>query len=148
MFILLEFTQKRKSCDAIIDILRELGQKKAANELQEYNTSKVILNISNLSYDIEIPINRAKIPMVGSLHYSMVQNPRGKFVIINNEPDLDRERQRFEYLFKELYFTGQTYTELKAKDIENKLVTLSEDKSLKEDEALIVMIIRYENICY
>jgi hypothetical protein len=28
------------------------------------------------------------------------------------------------------------------------LVTLSEDKSLKEDEALIVMIIRYENIYY
>jgi hypothetical protein len=128
--------------------LRELGQNKAADELQEYNTSKVILNISNLSYDIEIPINRAKIPMVGSLHYPMSQNPRGKFVIINNEPELDRERQRFEYLFKELYFTGQTYTGLKAEEIEEKLVTLSKDESLKEDEALIVMIIRYENIYY
>ncbi len=78
----------------------------------------------------------------------MIKNPRGKFIIINNEPDVDKERQRFEYLFKELYFTGQTYTELKAKEIENKLLTLSEDKSLKEDEALIVMIIRYETIYY
>jgi hypothetical protein len=52
MFILLEFTRKRKFCDAIIDILRELGQKKAADELQEYNTSKVTLNILNLSCDI------------------------------------------------------------------------------------------------
>jgi hypothetical protein len=128
--------------------LRELGQKKAADELQEYNTSKVTLNILNFSNEIEIPLNRAKVPMVGSNEYSMVQNPRGKFVIINNEPEVDRERQRFEYLFKELYFTGQTYTGLKAKEIENKLLTLSEDRSLKGDEALIVMIIRYETIYY
>jgi len=148
MIILLEFTQKRKSCDAIIDILKELGQREAAKELQEHNTSKVTLNILNLSYDIEIPLNRAKIPMGGSLHYPMIQNPRGKFVIINNEPDVDRERQRFEYLFKELYFTGQTYTGLKAKEIEDKLLTLSKDRSLKEDEALIVMIIWYETIYY
>ncbi len=148
MFVLLEFTRKRKSCDAIIDILRELEQKEAADKLQEYNTSKIKLNISDLSYDIEIPLNRTKIPTVGSLYYQMVQNPRGKFIIINNELGVDRERQRFEYLFKELYFTGQTYTGLKAKEIENTLLTLSEDKSLKKDEALIVMIIRYKTIYY
>ncbi len=132
----------------MIHLLRSLGQTEAADELEKYNTFPGRMKITN---EVEIKVIQAKAPSVGSDTYRMTKNPRGKCIIINNIPELFKESQRFQYIFKELYFSVQSIDEnkgLTAEEIRNKLESLAKDKSLAKDDAFLVMIIRYETIYY
>jgi hypothetical protein len=143
VFILLELTRERDTCNAIIDLLRETAQKEAAKELQKYNTSSGLLDISKLSSEEKIGVNRAIHSAVGSRPYPMSRKPRGKFVIVNNIPDLQKESKRFQHVFNELYFTPIAFENLSANQIENELKKISNDPSLENDNAFVFMIIRY-----
>ncbi len=132
----------------MVNLLRSLGQTEAADELEKYNTSPGRMEVTT---KVEIEVTQVKAEIKGSKSYSMTKNPRGKCIIINNIPDLFKESQRFEYIFKTLYFSVQSIDEnkeLTAVEIRNRLKSLAEDRSLAKDEAFLVMIIRYETIYY
>jgi hypothetical protein len=143
VFILTELTRERDTCNAIIDLLRETKQKEAAKELQKYNTSSGLLVLSKLSLEEKIGVNRAMCSKTGSRPYPMLRNPRGKFIIVNNIPDLQKESKRFQYVFNELYFTPIAFENLSANQIQNELEKVSNDPSLENENAFIFMIIRY-----
>jgi len=90
--------------------------------------------------------------------YPMTRNPRGRCLIINNIVDenieknlmkdtgLYKESKRFESIFRQLYFDVQPIDStiaMSANAIRDRLRSTSKDKSLFEDEALVVMIISH-----
>jgi hypothetical protein len=140
IFILLEFTRLRSTCEEMIKILRNTGQTEAADDLSKYNTSPGRMQEST---DVLIKVSEAKAEMKGSLIYPMTKNPRGMCYIINNEPDLFIESKRFEHIFSQLFFEVKLYKDLTVKAICDKLEKLSKDKTLAKLEALIIMIISH-----
>jgi hypothetical protein len=140
IFILLEFTRLRSTCEEIIKILRSTGQIEAADDLNNYNTSPGRMPEST---DVLIKVNEAKAEMKGSLIYPMIKNPRGMCYIINNELDLFIESKRFEHIFSQLFFEVKLFRDLTAKAIRDKLEKLSQNKALAKHEALIIMIISH-----
>ncbi len=145
-YILLELTKTRKSCEVIIDLLVKTSQKQEIIELMKgYNKSPGLLNIWKLSNDTNILVEKAKIPTSGkeSAYYIMEKYPRGKCIIINNEPDVYRETDRFEHVFKELYFEVKPFYNKKVDWIKEKLTKMSEDPSLLNNDALVVVIITH-----
>jgi len=127
-------------------LLRSLGQTEVADELEKYNTSPGRMEITT---EVMIKVTQAKASIKGSNIYPMTKNPRGKCIIINNIPELFKESKRFEYIFKQLYFSVlpiDENKELTAEEIRKTLKNLAEDKNLAKDEAFLVMIIRYETI--
>jgi hypothetical protein len=129
-------------------LLRSLGQTEAADELEKYNTSPGRMKITT---EVKIKVTQAKASIKGSNIYPMTKNPRGKCIIINNIPELFKESQRFQYIFKELFFDVEPIEntcEMTAQQISDKLKSVAEDKRLAKDEAFLVMIIRYETIYY
>ncbi len=146
IFILLEFTRLRSTCEEMIKILRKTGQNEAADDLNKFNTSPGRMKEST---DVVIKVNEAKAEMKGSLIYPMTKNPRRMCYIINNEPDLFIESKRFEHIFTQLFFEVKLFKDLTAKAIRDKLEKLSQNKALIKHEALVVMIISHgeqENI--
>ncbi|CAG2115742.1 unnamed protein product, partial [Medioppia subpectinata] len=105
VFILVEFTRSRSTCDELIRLLRESGQTEAADQLVRHNTSKghqmQSFNDSGPEFtDPQIPFQVSKSPMTGTLYYKMDQKPRGKCYIINNvSKDVFMESKRFKYIF-------------------------------------------------
>jgi hypothetical protein len=127
----------------MVHLLRSLGQTEAADELEEYNTSPGRMKFTNA---VEIEITKVKAEMKGTLYYSMTKNPRGKCIIINNEPKLFKESKRFEYIFKTLYFEVEPIKntfKMTAQEIRDKLESVAKDKKLKKHEALLVMVISH-----
>jgi hypothetical protein len=98
-----------------------------------------------LSYDIEIPVTQTyREKGTNSLCYSMTRNPRGKCIILNNEPKLFIESKRFEFIFKELCFdvetVGNNY-KMTTEEMLTKLKFSAENEIFSEHQALVVMII-------
>jgi hypothetical protein len=127
----------------MVRLLRSLGQTEAADELKKYNTSPGRMKITN---EVEIKVTQGKAPFIGSNIYSMTKNPRGKCIIINNIRELFKESQRFEYIFKELYFDVEPIKntcEMTAQQISDKLESVAKDKSLTKHEALLVIVISH-----
>jgi hypothetical protein len=123
--------------------LRSLGQTEVADELEKYNTSPGRMEITT---KVEIEVTQVKAEMKGTLYYSMTKNPRGKCIIINNMPDLLLESQRFEHIFKTLYFEVEPIEntlEMTAQQISDKLISVANDKKLTKHEALLVMVISH-----
>jgi len=148
IYILLEFTRLRSTCEEMVHLLRSLGQTDAADELEKYNTSPGRMEITT---EVEIKVTQVKAEIKGTLFYPMTKNPRGKCIIINNEPKLLNESERFGYIFKELFFDVEPIEntcEMTAQQISDKLKSVAEDKRLAKDDAFLVMIIRYETIYY
>ena len=75
----------RSTCEEVIKLLRSSGQEKAAKELEKYNTSPGPMK---MSVNDVITVCEAKAEMKGTLYYQMSKNPRGKCIIINNEPQV------------------------------------------------------------
>jgi hypothetical protein len=76
----------------------------------------------------------------------MTKKPRGKCIIINNEPKLLNESKRFEFIFKELFFDVEPIEntfKITAQEIRDKLESVAKDKKLKKHEALLVMVISH-----
>jgi hypothetical protein len=148
VLILAEFTRYRSTCEEMVLLLRNLGQKEAAEELEKYNTSPGRMEITT---EVMIKVTQVKAPTIGSKCYSMTKNLRGKCIIINNEPKLFKESQRFEYLFKNLFFDVEPIENMTAQQISNKLKSVADNKDnkLEQHEALLVMVISHgtnENI--
>jgi hypothetical protein len=125
--------------------LRKSGQTEAANKLQIYNTSSGTLLFSDLSYEAEILVNRAVYPMSESmtLPYSMIRNPRGKFIIINNIPELAKQTKRFKHVFKELYFIPESHENKTIMEIKTILEKFSEDPNIANYDAFAFMIVTH-----
>ncbi len=125
--------------------MRSDGQTVAADELQRFNTSSGTLLFSDLSYEVKIPVNRALIPNKTSTSgfYNMFRYPRGKFIIINNIPDLTKQTQRFEHIFKELYFKPKPYVNKTIKEIKTILEEFSDDPDIENYDAFAFMIVTH-----
>jgi hypothetical protein len=150
-YILLELTRSRKSCEAIIELLERSGQVELAELMKVYNKSPGPLKIWNLSTDTNILVEKGKIPRSEeeSLYFKMNRKPRGKCIIINNEPMIHRESERFEHVFNELYFKVESFSNKNINWIKNRLTNLSKDFTIANDDALVVIIITHgenENI--
>jgi hypothetical protein len=141
-FIFLEFTRERSTCDEMVKILENSGQIKAANQLKEYNTSPGFMP---LTHEIELKVIPATVLRSGgSKHFQMDQNPKGKCLIINNmEGELIKESLRFKNIFEQIRFDVELCSYMTAEEMENKLKDLSKDERLKNDNALVVMIITH-----
>jgi len=141
-FIFLEFTRERSTCDEMVKILENSGQKEAANQLKEYNTSPGFMPTTD---EIELKVIPATVLRSGgSKHFEMDQNPRGKCLIINNvEGELGKESLRFKNIFEQIRFDVELCSYMTAEEIKNKLKDLSKDERLKKDNALVVMIIAH-----
>jgi hypothetical protein len=142
---LLELTRTRIGCEEIVCLLRELGQTEAANELEKYNTSAGRMKITK---ETVIKVTEAKIALIGSRYYGMIQKPRGKCIIINNVNDsVFNESQRFQSIFKQLCFDVEpidSTINMTSEQIRNKLKSLAKDKkSLAKTEAFVLMIISH-----
>jgi len=154
VYILLEFTRLRSTCEEIVKLLRLSGQTDAANELELYNTSPGHIQVST---EIAIRVTPAKAEMKGTLYYPMSIKPRGKCIIINNivkyynnnlmeNSGLYKESKRFESIFTQLYFDVEPINStvgMNVKAIRDKLELISRNKSLAKDEAFVVMIISH-----
>ncbi len=143
LFILLEFTRMRQSCETVANLLKESGQKDVAEELVKYNTSPGILIFLDLNYEVEIPVEEAVVPMKGSGPYQMLRNPRGKFIIINNMPELARQTERFKHIFKKLYFISESHDNKTVKEIKTILEEFSEDPNIANYDAFAFMIVTH-----
>jgi hypothetical protein len=144
-YILLELTRSRKSCETIIELLEESGQKKLADQLKVFNKSPGPLKIWNLRTDTNILVEKTKIPRSEeeSHYFKMNKHPRGKCVIINNEPMIHRESERFKHVFNELYFNVETFSNKNISWIKEHLTKMSKDYTLFYGNALIVVIITH-----
>ncbi len=145
-YILLELTKTRKSCEIIIELLVKTHQKEEIIELMKgYNKSPGLLNIWNLSTDTNILVEKAKIPNfhIESGYYKMQRYPRGKCIIINNEPAVYRETHRFKHVFGQLYFDVQPFFNKNVIWIKEYLTNMSENSSLLNDNALVVVVITH-----
>jgi hypothetical protein len=145
-YILLELTKTRKSCEVIIELLMKTHQKEEVIELMiGYNKSPGLLNIWNLSTDTNILVEKAGIPNSHkeSGYYKMLRYPRGKCIIINNEPAVYRETHRFKHVFGELYFDVQSFFNKNVVWIKEYLTNMSKDFSLLNDDALVVVVITH-----
>jgi hypothetical protein len=111
----------------------------AAEELEYFNTSPGRMTPVSTSAFIEVIHSKAE--MKGSLIYQMTKNPRGKCIIILNEPKLTKELERFESVFSQLYFTVEKLVNLKSARILDEFETLAKDKALDKTEAFVLMII-------
>jgi hypothetical protein len=143
IYILLEFTRLRSTCEEMVHLLRSLGQTDAADELEKYNTSPGRMEITT---EVEIKVTQVKAEIKGTLFYPMTKNPRGKCIIINNEPKLLNESKRFEFIFKKLFFDVEPIEstfKMTAQQISDKLKSVAKDKKLAKHEALLVMVISH-----
>jgi hypothetical protein len=124
-------------------LLRSLGQTDAADELEKYNTSPGRMIFTN---EVEIKVTQVKAEIKGTLYYPMTKKPRGKCIIINNIRELFKESQRFQYIFKELFFDVEPIEntcDMTAQQISDKLESVAKDKKLAKHEALLVMVISH-----
>jgi hypothetical protein len=145
-YILLELTKTRKSCEVIIKLLKKTGHKQELiNLMESFNKSPGLLDIWNLSTNTNIYVEKANIPTseVESGLYKMDKKPRGKCIIINNEPYLYRESQRFEHIFNELYFDVKSFFYKNVDWIEKYLTEKSKDYNIVHDDALVVVVITH-----
>ncbi len=143
IYILLEFTRLRSTCEEMVHLLRSLGQTEAADELEKYNTSPGRMEITT---EVEIKITQAKAETKGTLFYPMTKKTRGKCIIINNIPELLNESKRFEFIFKKLFFDVEPIEntfKITAQEIRDKLKAVAKDKKLAKHEALLVMVISH-----
>jgi hypothetical protein len=127
----------------MVHLLRSLGQTEAADELEKYNTSPGRMKFTN---EVEIEVTQVKAEIKGTLYYPMTKKPRGKCIIINNIPDLFKESQRFEFIFKKLFFDVEPIEntfKMTAQQISDKLKSVAKDKKLSKHEALLVMAISH-----
>ncbi|CAG2164876.1 unnamed protein product [Oppiella nova] len=139
LFILVWFTRSRSTCDEIIRLLWESGQKEASQRLTHYNTSN-----GHMEFRIhpDIPLRECNAPMIGSLYYQMMRKPRGKCIIINNVPkEVYMETDRFKHIFEKLHFKVKPCFDWTAQQIEENLRKSSE-KMVKSD-AFILMIVSH-----
>jgi hypothetical protein len=121
-------------------------QKEEIIELMKgYNKSPGLLNIWNLSINTNILVEKAKIPNSPEMskYHEMQRKPRGKCIIINNEPAVYRETHRFEHVFGELYFDVQPFFNKNVFWIKEYLTNMSKDSGLKNDNALVVVVITH-----
>jgi hypothetical protein len=123
--------------------LKESRQEDVAKELALYNTSPGTLIFSDLNYEVEIPVEEALIPKKGSNDYLMHRSPRGKFIIINNEPELAKQTERFKHIFKELYFIPESHEKKTILEIKTILEEFSEDSKMKNYDAFAFMIVTH-----
>lgn len=90
----------------------------------------------------QLLVKHAEFAIRGSLSYTMSKNPRGKCIIVNNETEIAfRESEIFKDIFQQLYFDVnllESYDICKLKDYLN---NLSIDTTLRNNEALIFMMI-------
>jgi hypothetical protein len=78
-----------------------------------------------------------------SYYHFLIKKPRGKCIVINNEPKLLKESKRIESIFTRLFFEVDLIFNKTAEEIVSYLKILSENESIAEDEALIVMIVSH-----
>ncbi|CAG2100197.1 unnamed protein product, partial [Medioppia subpectinata] len=148
VFILVEFTRTRSTCDALIGLLRESGQTEAADQLVRYNTSKghqmQSFNVSGPEFtDPQIPFQASKSPMTGTLYYKMDQKPRGKCYIINNvSKDVFMESKRFKYIFEKLHFQVNVCQNWTANQMTTNLKAMAKEAD-DSSQAFVVMIITH-----
>ncbi len=126
----------------MVKILENSGQKEAANQLKEYNTSPGFMPETD---EVELKVIPATVLRSGgSKHFQMDQNPKGKCLIINNiDEELKKESLRFKNIFEQIRFDVELCSYMTAKEMEDKLKNLSKDERLKNDNALVVMIITH-----
>ncbi len=143
IFIFLEFTKDRIPCKKMVDILRKSGQQKSADELEKFNISP---SPWILSLDIELEVIKSQTLKSGSKWFRMESIPRGKCIIINNLVDNgNMDSLRFNSVFKQLGFDVEYENcyNMSANKIMERLSYLSKEDRLKNDDALIVMIISH-----
>ncbi len=148
LFIFLEFTRSKSTCDEMVEILRNSGQMQAADELKKYNTFSGFMPQTD---EIELSVTPAVVLRSGgSKYFVMEQNPRGLCLIINNvQGERGKESLRFKSIFEQLHCDVELCEYMSAKEMEFKLKTLSNEERLKRDNALIIMIIshgQYEKV--
>jgi hypothetical protein len=153
IFIFLEFTRYRSSCQKVVEFLRHSGSNdnlSAALYLEQRNTSL------GPSQTVLKSVVLARHPMIGSAIYEMARNPRGKCIIINNHVkfhgntklvDLKssqrlRESDEFKKIFEELHFDVEPYYNLNTNEIKQRLRSLPINY-LNESDALIIMIMSH-----
>jgi len=95
--------------------------------------------------DILIRITNEEIERIKgeSYYHFLIKKPRGKCIVINNEPKLLKESKRIESIFTQLFFEVDLIFNKTAEEIISYLKILSENESVAEDEAIIVMIISH-----
>jgi len=137
-FIFTEFTKERDSCNEMVDILEKCGQTEAAEKLRDYNSSPPFMAET---YEIELKVTPATVLKTGnSKILSLIKNPRGKCVIINNMTEkLGKESLRFKNIFEQLFFEVIIFENLTADQMKTKLVEIA--KVVKD--SLILMIISH-----
>jgi hypothetical protein len=127
----------------MVDILRKSGQQKSADELEKFNISP---SPWILSLDIELEVIKSQTLKSGSKWFRMESIPRGKCIIINNLVDNgNMDSLRFNSVFKQLGFDVEYENcyNMSANKIMERLSYLSKEDRLKNDDALIVMIISH-----
>ncbi len=142
VFIFLEFTRERSTCEKLIGILRDSGLEEAANKLSEFNKSEGLMEIS---YKIDLQVRTTIQEYKGTELYEMNKKVRGKCVIFNNIRTLFRESYRFESIFKQLNFEVVLHFQLTTGEIEEELQLSAGDNSLSKSNALVVMVISHGN---
>jgi hypothetical protein len=143
VFIFLEFTKDRIPCEEMVDILRKSGQQKSADELENFNRSP---SPWILSLDTELEVTKSQTLRSGSKWFHMESMPRGKCIIINNLLNNgNMDSLRFNSVFKQLGFDVEYENcyNMSAEKIMKRLSDLSKEDRLKDDDALIVMIISH-----
>ena len=148
MFILLELTKERSTCQAVINALNSSGQPEAAKALEDYNKSSGPMPYT---YEEELEVRHCLYPKRDMSNcYNLLKKVRGKAIIFNTMEDppnpehsLKKETNRFRHLFEKLHFYVKVFTKMSAKQFKESLIEITKDESLEEDEAFILMVITH-----
>ena len=160
LFILLELTKERSTCAAIIKLLQDTKQNELSQRLEKFNKSSGPMPLNT---EVQIEVVKGAAPILGrSNTYTLYRHPRGKCIIINNvenqqTPDiydksgnhlfspkgLKRETIRFEHIFTQLHFDVKVINNLSADQMSQQLRQFSEEKSLSNDEAFVLIVISH-----
>ena len=153
------FIRDRETCDAITQLLEEVGLGDQARQLKKFNTSSGPMKLTN-NVELEVKV-RPSPSITQSGQVALLKEIRGPCIIINNveeaqEPPyydhgqkitpigLKKETERFKYMFgKYLLFNVKVFTKLSAKQIKEKLTEISKDPTLKNEEAIVLIVISH-----
>ena len=160
IFVLLELTKDRESCNEVIRLLEECQQNEAALKLKSFNE---VVGAVKMSDEAKLDVKRVSAPQlrVKSSIIGLSGNPRGKCVIVNlmEEQQTPNYRDRFgnlihcyglknqtiqfSYVFSQMFFDVFTISDANVNELKQRLHLMSKNKNLEDSEAFVLIVISY-----
>lgn len=160
IFVLLELTKDRESCNEVIRLLEESQQNEAALKLKTFNEALGVVKVSD---ECKLEVKRVSAPQlrVKSSVIGLSGNPRGKCLIVNLVEDqptpnlrdrfgnhihvqgLKNQTIQFSNVFAQMFFDVFVISEANVNELKQRLQALSKNKSLEESEAFVLIVISY-----